>query len=88
MLLTTLKIAVLAPIPSASVTIATAVKPGLRASTRVPYFNSPHKLLIQPPVSGAFSVEKASHVPGVARGKACRLGESGHLAGSSVRFWE
>jgi hypothetical protein len=37
---TTEKMAVFAPIPSASVKIAMAVKPGLFASIRIPYFRS------------------------------------------------
>lgn len=38
--LMTLKMAVFAPMPSASVNSATAVNPGLRASMRMPYFTS------------------------------------------------
>ena len=37
---TTLKIAVFAPMPSASVTTATIVKPGFFASIRIPYRKS------------------------------------------------
>src|SRR5262249_52104694 len=42
--LTALKIAVFAPIPSASVRTATIVNPGFFASTRSPYFASAHSL--------------------------------------------
>jgi hypothetical protein len=38
--LTTLKIAVLAPMPSASVNMATMLKPGLRRNNRTPYRRS------------------------------------------------
>jgi hypothetical protein len=59
-----LKIAVLAPMPRASVATATAVKPGARRSCRRPYRTSDHgsasMWLLLPPSAGQPTAEEGS----------------------------